>query len=103
MSFFGLTESKDKKEFALFMEPFMINIELFFKYKLDPSTRMITEEVKELALDPCILNLLQKVVEFVFIAFVVMFEYFIIVSVILIQIDLLRWWILLFILERHDY
>ena len=63
VSFFGLIESKDKKNFTLFMEPFMISIELFFKYKLDLSTRMITEEVKELALDPCILNLLQKVVD----------------------------------------
>ena len=76
ISFFGLTECKDKKDFALFMESCLISMELFFKYKLDPSTRMITEEVKELALDPCIMNLLQKVMEFVFIAFVVMFDLF---------------------------
>ena len=63
VSFFGLTESKEKKDFALFMEPCLIRIELFFKYKLDPSTRMITKEVKELVLDPCILILLQKVVD----------------------------------------
>ena len=31
VSFFGLTESKDKKDFALFMEPCLISMELFFK------------------------------------------------------------------------
>ena len=33
MSFFGLTESKDKKDDTLSMEPCMINMKLFFKYK----------------------------------------------------------------------
>ena len=33
VSFFGLTKSKNKKDFTLFMEPCMISMKLFFKYK----------------------------------------------------------------------
>ncbi|KAH9767363.1 hypothetical protein KPL71_011254 [Citrus sinensis] len=47
VSFFRLIDNNDKTKFALFMEPCLISLELFFIYKSELRTTMIAENFKE--------------------------------------------------------